>query len=249
MSSFKSQAKKILQDVGLHDPVYWVYRRAAPLSWRTFGMASGRERRIFEDYIKTHKTRRLHMGCGSNDLPGWLNTDLNPSARRIHLDVTKTFPYPSNTFDFAFSEHMIEHIPYADGKKMITECFRVLKPGGVLRLVTPDFKFVMKLYQDSQKDIHKDYIAWNADMFIGDRAPHDAISVVNNFVRDWGHEYIYDADALCGALKNVGFEDVKTAELQKSEHPDLCNLENAQRQPDGFLKLESLIVEARKPAR
>jgi ubiquinone/menaquinone biosynthesis C-methylase UbiE len=59
----------------------------------------------------------------------------------IIVDVTRRSPFVDNTFDFIYSEHMIEHIPYVGGRAMLEESYRVLKPGGTLRIATPDARF------------------------------------------------------------------------------------------------------------
>ena len=64
------------------------------------------------------------------------------------IDITKKFPFVSSTFDYVFSEHMIEHIKYQDGLKMLNESFRVLKPSGKIRISTPDLQFLLDLYLD-----------------------------------------------------------------------------------------------------
>src|SRR5438477_50522 len=80
-------------------------------------------------------------GAGFNSLPGWLNTDLEPkSASVIYLDAAKPLPFAYSTFDYIFSEHVIEHIPYPQGLSMLKECFRVIKPGGTIRIATPNLE-------------------------------------------------------------------------------------------------------------
>lgn len=67
-------------------------------------------------YIQTHPIRKLHLGAATSLLDGWLNTDILPvSGKSIYLNATKLFPIADNTFDYIFSEHMIEHIGYEEG--------------------------------------------------------------------------------------------------------------------------------------
>jgi len=83
---------------------------------------------IIESYFAERKIRKLHIGCGGNILSDWLNSDFFPDSNAIlHLDATGTFPFSDNTFDYVFSEHMIEHISYSNGFCMLRECHRVLK--------------------------------------------------------------------------------------------------------------------------
>ena len=101
---------------------------------------------LVRDYLRQHGPKKLHLGCGQNAIPGWLNTDYYPRRQDIlHLDATKPFPLPAESFDYVFSEHMIEHITYHDGLTMLKESRRVLKPGGRIRISTPDLKFLIEL--------------------------------------------------------------------------------------------------------
>ncbi len=239
--------KKLLRDIGLYKQVRWVYLRGSALAWRIYNFVTKRQDGIINDYLGSNEMRKIHLGCGNNILDGWLNTDLIPTGKRIRLDVSKRYPFDDNTFDHAYSEHVIEHLPYQIGRTMISEAFRVLKPGGVIRISTPDLKFLIALYEDDKKDIHEQYIKWNAENFIGDEAPHDSISVFNNYVRDWGHVYIYDVESLSRMFKEIGFTDIKAVKINESEHKHLQNLEHESRQPEGFLQLETMTIEGTKP--
>ena len=76
-----------------------------------FWHLSGRtDRKLVDDYLNQAPVRKLHIGCGSNVIPGWLNADYFPRSRNIlHLDATKPFSLlGSDIFDYVFSEHMIE---------------------------------------------------------------------------------------------------------------------------------------------
>lgn len=157
MSGLKQSLKHSVVACGLKRPARWLRDRVAPLT-EYFG--SRRDRAIFDQYLRhSEGPRKLHLGCGGNYLAGWLNTDYYRDDKRSRLDVTKRFPFPDGSFDFAFSEHMIEHISYTDARTMISECFRVLKPGGVLRLSTPDFRFLIRLYTQPDTGVHRNYVA------------------------------------------------------------------------------------------
>jgi len=100
-------------------------------------------------YLAAHDVRALQLGAGPNALDGWLNTDIAPSRRGIaYLDATRPFPLEDETFDYVFSEHQIEHIEARHALPMLRECFRVLKPGGRLRIATPDLAVVIGLYDE-----------------------------------------------------------------------------------------------------
>jgi len=197
-------------------------------------------------YTKAFSPRKLHLGCGDRYLPGWLNSDLSPSSfRSIRIDAEKRFPIQSNTFHFIYTEHMIEHIPYTSAEHMLKECLRILVPGGKLRVSTPDLQFLVNLYLNPSSPILESYISWTTKKFLGG-APCSETFVINNFVRAWGHQFIYDAKTLESLLLSCGYINVRFFDIGVSDCDELANLENVGRMPDGFLALESMIVQAEK---
>lgn len=202
---------------------------------------------IIHDYFKNYENKKLHIGCGFNRIKGWLNSDYFPRLSNVvHLDATKKFPFEDNSLDYIFSEHMIEHLTYADGEKMLVESFRVLKPHGKIRITTPDLAFVLKLYSKNKTRLLANYISWSCDNFIKNSEISDTF-VINNFMRDWGHLFIYDDKTLRSLLNKIGYVDIQSYKINESDDPVLCDIENQIRMPDGFLQLESFTLEARKP--
>jgi len=203
--------------------------------------------RLIQQYVSSATPKKLHLACGPHTLPGWLNTDIEASETTAYLDLTERFPLDNDTIDYVFTEHGIEHIPYAQGLGMLREAFRVLRPGGKIRVVTPDFEFLKALHNPEKSDVQKAYIASSIEQWLGGSAPpYPEMHVINNFFRNWGHQFIYDEPSLTDALATAGFTGIKRCELNKSDDPVFRNLENDTRMPDGFLDLESMILEAVK---
>jgi len=202
---------------------------------------------LLNEYLSAHQVRKLHIGCGGNQVSGWLNTDYFPGSRNVfHLDATRTFPFADDQFDYAFSEHMIEHVSYACGMTMLKECRRVLKHGGKIRISTPDLAFLVGLYSGGQTATQRAYVRWACNELSEVVPANNPAFVVNNFVRNWGHTFIYDETTLRSALTEAGFADIQRCDLQKSEHAEFRGLENEARLPAGFLQLETLTLEATK---
>lgn len=198
-------------------------------------------------YRAGNGTLKLHIGCGNHLLDGWLNVDFFPlSFSACHLDATRRFPYADSTFDFVFSEHMIEHVTYPQGVAMLSECHRVLKKGGRIRLSTPDLAFLVALSREDRSETEAEYITWaTGSMIHGAPYPH-ATFVINHFARSWGHQFIYDEQLLTDALRRAGFSSIVRCGLNMSAEPALCGLENEGRMPEGFLRLETMTLEAVK---
>lgn len=202
---------------------------------------------IISEHLAGETPRKLHIGCGHNVIEGWLNSDYDPAAAQvIHLDAASAFPFEDNQFDFIFSEHMIEHLTFPDGMKMLAECHRVLKPGGTMRITTPDLSFLMELYGNHKSKLQQEYIKWSTDTFIAGASGYEDVFVINNFVRDWGHQFIYDHKTLRAAMEKSGFTNITECQINESQDKELQNLENEDRMPPGLLKLESMVWEGSK---
>lgn len=202
---------------------------------------------VVERYMLRQGQKKLHIGCGENIIEGWLNADLVATSSQVaQLDATKTYPFADGTFDYIFSEHMIEHITYEEGQSLLKECFRVLKEGGKIRLSTPDLAFLIDLYHEDKSELQQRYIDWSARTFTPDAPRRSDTFVINNFVRAWEHTFIYDEKTLRGALQSAGFANIVRRELNESEDLAFRNLENEGRMPEGFLRLESFTLEATK---
>src|SRR5205814_992975 len=76
------------------------------------------------------------------------------------------FPLPDASFDFVFSEHMLEHLSYEEGLACLRECRRVLRPGGRIRIATPSLERLARLYDAEQTDVQRRYVRWAADSFV-----------------------------------------------------------------------------------
>ncbi|MFL6038116.1 MAG: class I SAM-dependent methyltransferase [Gaiellaceae bacterium] len=201
---------------------------------------AARRGRQIEQYLQTHDVRKLQLGAGDHPHPGWLNTDLHDYRRGdelVYLDVRKRFPLPDASFDLVFSEHVIEHLTYADGQHCLRECLRVLRPGGRIRIATPSLERLARLYDGGE--LAERYVRWAVDTLEPETAAPLPGVVVNNFFRSWGHRFIYDPDTLGHALAAAGFVDIDerpVGELERHlpEQPEL----NA---------YETFVLEARRP--
>jgi predicted SAM-dependent methyltransferase len=213
---------------------------------RAVRIAARHDSRLIHQYMKTNSARKLQIGCGYHRLVGWLNCDIDPMRDAIILDAARPFPFGSNTFDYIYCEHVIEHMPFDAGQSMLKECHRVLRPAGTLRLATPDVRFLFNLCRENHSCLEAEYIEWSCLNYIGKQAPHTAISVINNFVRDWGHVFIYDPETLRTSMRTAGFQEIVPAKIGESERPALSGLENVARMPSGFYELETFIFEATK---
>jgi len=250
----RQQAKQFLKNVHL-DGVARAIRRTSQRRLSSIGRIlwyfkrrSGRfDNELINRYLAAHEIRKLHIGCGSNVRDGWLNADLFPwSSTILHLDATSSFPIGDEELDYIFSEHMIEHIAYSEGALMLSECYRILRENGKIRISTPDLAFLIDLYKSEKTDLQKEYVQCAADRIIKVPPGYGDTFVINNFVRAWGHKFIYDEKTLRASLEKAGFSEVTRHELNESDDESLRNLENENRMAPGFLRLETFTLEATK---
>jgi len=199
------------------------------------------------EYLSANPVAKIQLGCGGNLLDGWLNTDgqcdgwFHPNS--VKLNAAESFALPNSVFDYVYSEHVIEHLTYWQGQNMLQESFRIMKPGARLRISCPDFQFLLDLYQNPS-ELMTDYMQQTKP----DWAPYpNAIFTINNYVRDWGHKFIYDQNTLQACLQAAGFDQIEKFDIRNSNDVNLANLEADWRMNPGFLQLETMTFEAVKP--
>lgn len=197
-------------------------------------------------YIKSHDIICLQVGTGNNILEGWFNTDYYPYNKNIvFLDAASKFPFDDNTFDYIFTEHMIEHISYEKGICMLKECYRILKPGGVIRISTPDIQFLVDLFKIEKTVVQQSYIRWTIDKFMPKTNIYSETFVVNNFFHSFGHQFIYDFMTIKNILEKMGFVNIGRCVIGESDYKMLRKLEQ-HKIPDKFNNLETMVIEAKK---
>lgn len=210
-----------------------------------------RQSKKFKLYLKNADEKKLQIGFGTNLLKGWLNTGL--SLREMwygaYLDAGKPYPLPDASFDYVFSEHLFEHLTYKQAQNMLKESYRILKPGGVMRLATPDLKFLIKVYQEPEKPLHKAYMEYSTKHFsMKDNVmPSTPVYLISRFHTSWGHQIIYDKETLTGLLEQVGFKDICTCAVGESKHIALTGIEgHTNVLPIEYNILETMILEGTK---
>ena len=88
----------------------------------------------------------LNVGCGSAYFLEWNNCDLLPGRQVVGHDLRESLPWGTAVFDAVYSSHVLEDFSPELGRVLIAEQFRVLKPGGVCRVVVPDLEGICRLY-------------------------------------------------------------------------------------------------------
>ena len=232
-----------MQSAGCRNPEDSQLLRRLRLLRRRF---RGSDVKILDDYLRATGEPKLHIGGGWHVIEGWLNTDIALISGVMHMDATRPFPIEDETFQYIFSEHMIEHIPYEHFVTMLCECRRVMRTGGVIRITTPDLNALAGLLSSPRSQRQERYIAFFSKHFLSKNHPHTPAAMINAFFKSWGHTFIYDRETLEIAFRSAGFHSIERCHLGESNHVSLRHLEHEQRYPDGLLDFESIAVEAIK---
>jgi len=89
----------------------------------------------------------LNVGCGSKFHSDWINVDMNSKYKDvISINLLKGFPFDDNTFSVVYHSHVLEHIPREKSLAFLRECFRVLKPNGIIRVEVPNLESISREY-------------------------------------------------------------------------------------------------------
>jgi predicted SAM-dependent methyltransferase len=145
----------------------------------------------------------LHIGCGPNKKPGWVNIDLDKSAD-ICLDLREALPFPDGSVTMVYGEHFFEHLEIEEGTRFLRECLRVLQPSGRVSLGVPNARMCLE-----------DYVRGDREKWIKVRDRHHPqwcttpMHSVNYVFRQGGeHKYAYDEETFIGLMTECGFSDV-----------------------------------------
>lgn len=204
---------------------------------------------LIDHYLATHPVKKLQVGAGPVNLPGWLNTDIEPGPGQVYLDAAARFPFPDDTFRYVYAEQLIEHLTFEQGQTFLRESLRVLTPGGRLRLATPNLLQILRLFDRDKTPVQKKLMDFEIDQNHLSRIPTPETANLNLFVRAWGHQFLYDPPSLHAAIEAAGFKDVKDCALEVSDDPELRGLETHWKLIGGreLDEYSSQFVEARKP--
>jgi predicted SAM-dependent methyltransferase len=146
------------------------------------------------------RKKALHLGSGAYHIDGWVNVDLTIADHPdVVADLTATLPFRDGSFDYIHSEDFIEHIDFVQGQAFLRECARVLRPSGVLRLLTPDLAALIRRVYLGREARH---LKWCSDVFAA-KTPAEALNV--HLRMNGEHRFIYDAELLEEQLHSAGF--------------------------------------------
>jgi SAM-dependent methyltransferase len=220
---------------------------------------------------------------------GWDNLDNSPIARlsqypRIHWflkktrllpqpysaihwppqlivrDATRGLPYPDDSVEIVYSSHLLEHLSPRHAQGLLKECYRVLVPRGIIRLVVPDLEkacrdYLSALQESSKLSRNQSYAPYKREaeppaetllnylQLVPSSEPEGPLMrLARSFLDRNGHKWMYDRDSLHAGLAAAGFLEIVPQQFGVSAIPEIKELDIPARAS------ESLYMEARKPA-
>lgn len=168
----------------------------------------------------------INLGSGCNVVPGCINIDFYTTKGIDYgADLRRPLKIASDVVDGIFCEHTVEHLTYAEAGRLLNECHRVMKKGGVIRVVVPDISLFIENYHNRNSSWFQ---KWERLMFIDstdqDRArrrldtPLQAISFVT---QEYGHVSCWDFETLSHYLGQSGFREIRKREFRDGICPEL----------------------------
>lgn len=89
----------------------------------------------------------VNVGCGGRIHPDWVNIDIESTRPGVIAhDISRSLPMETGSCDAVYHSAVLEHIRPQDAGRLLAECHRVLKPGGILRIGVPDLETIARLY-------------------------------------------------------------------------------------------------------
>jgi glycosyltransferase involved in cell wall biosynthesis len=222
---------------------------------------------------------RIYFGCGLHPVQGWENVDKSygpiltrhprlkvmlrglgllsqrqfdldwPSTIR-RVDVRRSFPWPASSVEAIYCDRMLGFLSRDEGTDFLRNCYRVLCPGGKLRLVAFDLETMVRKYSEEKTAGRDDA----ADSFMhritsdvdsgGPRLNRFAMRLVRGFDHH-SNRTLYDLDSLRKVLVGIGFSRIMHQEIREGDFPDVHRLE--EHLGDDAFGSDVLVIQASKP--
>ena len=148
------------------------------------------------------------------------------------MNITRRFDYADNSVDVIYSSHTIEHLTYNEGAFVFKESFRVLKPGGIIRIIVPDFAVTVQTYLNyREKSPHLAAKKFLDDTYYFEIPIPDSLPglIKYYFKRKNNHHFLYDKEGLEYQLMVAGFVDIRSMKWGESRIPGIEKIDIPER--------------------
>ena len=144
---------------------------------------------------------RLNLGCGNYPMEDFINIDQSRDVNPDLLIDATDLPYYPNSVDEIYCGHLLEHLTWEEGQRALKHWLSILKPGGEIRVVVPNFDVLAAIYFQTPTPAEMKHLN---DYFI------------YSYVQESLHRYFYSAGLLKEAMETAGFKRVERLPI---DHP------------------------------
>jgi predicted SAM-dependent methyltransferase len=164
---------------------------------------------------------KINLGSGHWKLQDWVNVDIDLASQPdVCADLAGGLPFASGVASLMHTEDFIDQLTLEKAAAFLRECHRILAPGGVLRVLTPDMRKLARLYLDDPEQLKT---LWKR--FVGVPLLLDSAGEVFNLgMRFAGHTFLYDEETFRALAAGCGF-DARRVDYRQSEVPELRGLD------------------------
>ena len=174
---------------------------------------------------------KINLGSGHYKLDGWVNVDIDlDSNPDVGANLSGGLPFKEGVASLMHTEDFIDQLALENAAGFLKECHRILAPGGVLRVLTPDMQQLAHLYLNEPEKLKT---MWNTFVGVPSRLG-TAGEIFNKGMRFAGHTFLYDEETFKALAADCGFDAQKVA-YQQSEIAELRGLDL--RSPDNAISL------------
>ena len=151
---------------------------------------------------------KLNLGSRDRQIPGFKSVDCDPhSGVDFVRDASDLSIFEDGSVSEIYASHILEHFPHVKTLKVLMEWNRVLEKGGILYVAVPDFKEVIKQYdQYGLTD-------WHVNWLLGDQLYKTAY-----------HYTTFDFKRLSDFLSKAGFYESSQVEFFPIEGINDCSM-------------------------
>lgn len=154
------------------------------------------------------------------------------AALFTQLDIAEPLPFADSSLDWVYAEHLIEHVPLRTAIGWLAEVRRILAPGGLLRITTPDLARYVEGYRAAEAGgagFFAKHRRRLRTMRVGPPMPERRAFMFNQIFYLYGHRWIYDLDELRYAVSQAGFAPgaLRERAFREGARQDVADLDTA----------------------
>ena len=179
----------------------------------------------------------VNLGSGKKYVSGFINIEGNLFYKKdIWLDIRNGLPFPDNSVDGLYACHLFEHFYVSELVRILSEIYRILKPGGGVRILVPSLEDAIEAYLSKREE-------WFTDF------PNTYVSLGGKFSNfmlcDGQHKSVFDDSFLEELLGKTGFSNMRKQGVRSSNVFPQEILEKIEDRQAEHIQT-SLIVEGKK---